>query len=92
MGEKGSRDFHFNVNVRTYTGSIARSANNEEPFRRAMEIQERKREKIEEEQKRLEAEKKAEEPAASAVGPPSSFSTGRFLSTKKDGLKLIIFS
>ena len=69
MGEKGSRDFHFNVNVRTYTGSIARSANNEEPFRRAMEIQERKREKIEEEQKRLEAEKKAEEQAAPEITP-----------------------
>ena len=51
MGEKGSRDFHFNVNVRTNTGSIARLANNEESFFRAMEIQERKREKIEEEQK-----------------------------------------
>ena len=57
MGEKGrSRDFHFNVNVR-----IAEQANNEASFFRAMEIQERKREKIEEEQKRLEAEKKAEE-------------------------------
>ena len=53
MGEKGSRDFHFNVNVRTNTGSIARLATNEDPFLRAMEIQERKREKIEEEQKRL---------------------------------------
>ena len=53
MGEKGSRDFHFNVNVRTNTGSIARLTTNEEPFLRAMEIQERKREKIEEEQKRL---------------------------------------
>ena len=52
MGEKGSRDFHFNVNVRTNTGSIARLTTNEEPFLRAMEIQERKREKIEEEQKR----------------------------------------
>ena len=26
MGEKGSRDLHFNVNVRTNTGSIARLA------------------------------------------------------------------
>jgi 6-phospho-3-hexuloisomerase len=48
MGEKGGRDFHFNVNVRTNTGSIARLATNEGPFLRAMEIQERKREKIEE--------------------------------------------
>ena len=69
MGEKGSKDFHFNVNVRTNTGSIARSANNEESFFRAMEIQERKREKIEEEQKRLEAAKKAEELAAPEITP-----------------------
>ena len=69
MGEKGSRDFHFNVNVRTNTGSIARLATNEEPFLRAMEIQERKREKIEEEQKRLEAKKKAEEQAAPEITP-----------------------
>ena len=71
MDEKGSRDFHFNVNVRTNTGSIARLATNEEPFLRAMEIQERKREKIEEEQKRLEAEKKAEEQAAPEITPES---------------------
>ena len=69
MGEKGSKNFHFNVNVRTNTGSIARMANNEESFSRAMEIQERKREKIEEEQKRLEAEKKAEEQAAPEITP-----------------------
>jgi hypothetical protein len=29
MGKKGSKDFHFNVNVRTNTGSIARMANKE---------------------------------------------------------------
>jgi len=69
MGEKGSKDFHFNVNVRTNTGSIARMANNEESFSRAMEIQERKREKVEEEQKRLEAEKKSEEQAAPEITP-----------------------
>ena len=69
MGEKGSKDFHFNVNVRTNTGSIARMANHEESFFRATEIQERKREKIEEEQKRLEAEKKAEEQAAPEITP-----------------------
>jgi hypothetical protein len=69
MGEKGSKDFHFNVNVRTNTGSIARLATNDESFFRAMEIQERKREKIEEEQKRLEAEKKAEELAAPEIIP-----------------------
>ena len=69
MGEKGSKNFHFNVNVRTNTGSIARMANNEEPFSRAMEIQERKKEKIEEEQKRLEPEKKAEEQAVPKITP-----------------------
>ena len=69
MGEKRSKNFHFNVNVRTNKGSIARMTNNEESFSRAMEIQERKREKIEEEQKRLEAEKKAEEQAASEITP-----------------------
>jgi hypothetical protein len=69
MGEKGSKNFHFNVNVRTKTGSIARMTNNEESFSRAMEIQERKREKIEEEQKRLEAEKKAEEQSAPEINP-----------------------
>ena len=71
MGEKGSKNFHFNVNVRTNTGSIARMTNNEESFSRAMEIQERKREKIEEEQKRLEAEKKAGEQAAPEITPES---------------------
>ncbi len=71
MGEKGSKDFHFNVNVRTNTGSIARMANHEESFFRATEIQERKREKIEKEQKILEAEKKAEEQAAPEVTPES---------------------
>ena len=38
MGEKESKNFHFNVNVRTNTGSIARLANSEDPFLRAMEI------------------------------------------------------
>ena len=69
MGEKGSKNFHFNVNVRTNTGSIARMTNNEESFSRAMEIQERKREKIAEEQKRLAAEKKAGEQAAPEITP-----------------------
>ena len=44
MGEKGSKDFHLNVNIRTNTGSISRTANNEESFSRAMEIQEGKSE------------------------------------------------
>ena len=52
------RDFHFNVNVRTGGGSKAKMANNEDSFLRAMEIQERKREKkelIEQEEERLRA-------------------------------------
>jgi hypothetical protein len=69
MGEKESKDFHFNVNIRTNTGSIARMANSEESFFRAMEIQERKKEKIKEEQKRLKVEKKAEEQATSEIIP-----------------------
>ena len=41
------RDFHFNVNVRAGSGSRAQMANNEDSFLRAMEIQERRREKKE---------------------------------------------
>ncbi len=44
---EGSRDSHFNVNVRTGIGSRAAMANNEDSFLRAMEIQERKRAKKE---------------------------------------------
>jgi hypothetical protein len=45
----GEGDFHFNVNVRTGSGSRAKMANNEDSFLRAMEIQERKQEKKERE-------------------------------------------
>lgn len=44
MSEVG-RDSHFNVNVRTGSGSRAQMANNEDSFLRAMEIQERKKAK-----------------------------------------------
>lgn len=44
---EGVRDFHFNVNIRTSSGSRAKMANNEDPFLRAMEIMERRREKEE---------------------------------------------
>jgi len=44
---EGVRDFHFNVNVRSGSGSKAQMANNEDSFLRAMEIQERKRAKKE---------------------------------------------
>jgi hypothetical protein len=61
------RDFHFNVNVRSNGVSKAKMANNEEPFLRAMEIQDRKREKKELE--RLEAEKLAALNAPKVVEP-----------------------
>ena len=57
------RDFHFNVNVRAKGGSKAQMANNEDSFLRAMEIQERKREK-------KELERLEEEKAAAALAPP----------------------
>ena len=41
------RGFHFNVNVRSRSGSRAKMANNEDSFLRAMEIQERRRAKKE---------------------------------------------
>ena len=62
---KGLRDFHFNVNVRTNSGSKATMANNEDSFFRAMEIQERKREK-------KELEKLEEEKTAAAQAPVKS--------------------
>lgn len=64
-----TRDSHFNVNVRMSGGSKAKMANNEDPFLRAMEIQERKREK--KELQRLEEEKiaAAQAPAPENVEP-----------------------
>ena len=61
------RDFHFNVNVRSNGVSKAKMANNEEPFLRAMEIQDRKRAKKELE--RLEAEKLAALNAPKVIEP-----------------------
>jgi len=60
-----TRDFHFNVNVRLNSGSKASMANNEDSFLRAMEIQERKREK-------KELEKLEEEKIAVAQAPVES--------------------
>jgi len=60
-----TRDFHFNVNVRLNSGSKASMANNEDSFLRAMEIQERKREK-------KELEKLEEEKIAAAQAPVES--------------------
>ena len=44
MSEAGGKSFHFNSNTRLNSGSKASMANNEDPFIRALEIQERKRE------------------------------------------------
>ena len=71
MSHEEKRDFHFNANSQSKTGPITRMAINEAPFHRAMEIQERKREKIEDELKRLEAEKQIEEPTASEIASES---------------------
>ena len=60
-----TRDFHFNVNVRLNSGSKASMANNEDSFLRAMEIQERKREK-------KELEKLEEEKITAAQAPVES--------------------
>jgi len=57
-----AKNFHFNVNVRTNSGSKAAMANNEDSFLRAMEIQERKQEK-------KELEKLEEERIAAAQAP-----------------------
>ena len=59
---EANKGFHFNVNVRSNSGSKAAMANNENSYLRAMEIQERKWEKAELE--RLEKERIAAEQAA----------------------------
>ena len=52
MSEEGEKSYHFNSNTRLNLGSKASMANNEDPYLRALEIQERKREIREEELKR----------------------------------------
>ena len=44
MSEAGEKSYHFNSNTRLNFGSKASMANNEDPYLRALEIQERKRE------------------------------------------------
>ena len=44
MSEEGEKSYHFNSNTRLNLGSKASMANNEDPYLRAIEIQERKRE------------------------------------------------
>ena len=58
MSEEGEKSYHFNSNTRLNFGSKASMANNEDPFIRALEIQERKREIREQE---LERQRKLQE-------------------------------
>lgn len=58
MSEEGEKSYHFNSNTRLNLGSKASMANNEDPFIRALEIQERKREIREQE---LERQRKLQE-------------------------------
>ena len=44
MSEEGDKSYHFNSNTRLNFGAKASMANNEDPYLRALEIQERKRE------------------------------------------------
>ena len=52
MSEEGEKSYHFNSNTRLNFGSKASMANNEDPYLRALEIQERKREIREQELER----------------------------------------
>ena len=58
MSEEGEKSYHFNSNTRLTFGSKASMANNEDPYLRALEIQERKREIREQE---LERQRKLQE-------------------------------
>ena len=58
MSEEGEKSYHFNSNTRLNLGSKASMANNEDPYLRAIEIQERKREIREQE---LERQRKLQE-------------------------------
>ena len=58
MSEEGEKSYHFNSNTRLNFGSKASMANNEDPYLRALEIQERKREIREQE---LERQRKLQE-------------------------------
>ena len=58
MSEAGDKSYHFNSNTRLNFGSKASMANNEDPYLRALEIQERKREIRERE---LERQRKLQE-------------------------------
>ena len=49
MNEASKKSFHFNSNIRSKSGSKASMSNNEDRYLRALEIQELKREILEEE-------------------------------------------
>ena len=67
MSEEGEKSYHFNSNTRLNFGSKASMANNEDPYLRALEIQERKREIREEELERQRKLQELENPTASAA-------------------------
>ena len=62
MSEEGEKSYHFNSNTRLNFGSKASMANNEDPYLRALEIQERKREIREKELERQRKLKELENP------------------------------
>ena len=67
MSEEGEKSYHFNSNTRLNFGSKASMANNEDPYLRALEIQERKREIREEELERQRKLQELENPAPPAA-------------------------
>ena len=67
MSEEGEKSYHFNSNTRLNLGSKASMANNEDPYLRALEIQERKREIREEELERQRKLQELENPAPPAA-------------------------
>jgi len=67
MSEAGDKSFHFNSNNRSNFGSKASMANNEDPYLRALEIQERKREIREAELERQRKLQELENPAPPAT-------------------------
>ena len=64
MNEAGKNSFHFNSNIRSTFGSKASMSNNEDRYLRALEIQERKREILEEELEKQRIIEEAERAAA----------------------------
>ena len=67
MSEEGEKSYHFNSNTRLNFGSKASMANNEDPYLRALEIQERKREIREQELERQRKLQELENPAPPAA-------------------------